>query len=70
VIEEEKDYQMKANGFFIATSNDSTNEGQPLPNVPPRRTVQLRRRELGYALEPARRSSTGGRRMGCWSTEA
>jgi iron complex outermembrane receptor protein len=34
VIQEEKDYDMKANGFFIATGPDSTNEGEPLPNVP------------------------------------
>jgi iron complex outermembrane receptor protein len=33
-IEEEKDYEMKANGFFIATGPDSTNEGEPVPDVP------------------------------------
>jgi len=35
VIQEEKDYNMKANGFFISSGPDSTNEGEPLPGVPP-----------------------------------
>ncbi len=34
LIKEKKDYEMKANGFFIATGNDTFNEGQPLPDVP------------------------------------
>jgi iron complex outermembrane receptor protein len=34
VIQEEKDYEMLANGFFISTGPDSTNEGEPLPDVP------------------------------------
>jgi iron complex outermembrane receptor protein len=34
LIEEKKNYDMKNNGFFISTGNDSTNEGSPLPNVP------------------------------------
>ena len=34
IIEEEKDYRMIANGFFISTSNYHINQGSPLPNVP------------------------------------
>lgn len=34
LIEEKKSYQMKSNGFFIATGNNTYNVGSALPNVP------------------------------------
>jgi iron complex outermembrane receptor protein len=34
LIQEEKEYEMKNNGFFISPGNFSFNQGEPLPNVP------------------------------------
>jgi iron complex outermembrane receptor protein len=70
VIEEEKDYRMKANGFFILTSNDSTNEGQPPPEraSPAHRSAsptRARIRSVGRQGQLDWRPQDG-----CWSTAA